>query len=546
MYVTIKDILKLDEFEDVEIIAGKSDLNHRVRNVYFMEVPDIYAYIEQNGLLLTTLYPIADNPAQIQTLIPKLAEMNIAGVAIKPGRYVDEIPDIMIKQANEYGIPLMKLPDGANLSTLTHQILTILLDARTSVLEFRDKMHQQLLGLLLEDANLNRFVESVAKLIDAPVLLLNNDLEYVDSSLDKSDNKITIRDQSNEIDVYSADKNNFSVQVNETIYEKNDIYIQFIIAGGDEFGYLVVLLEQGKSLNSNLIVAIEQASFLVAFLFQKEQALLQKERNYLSNFIRDIFNNQYGSQTEITEKAKVFKWNFQFPMAILSIKTNIKDSEKKLAIYNRMLDSGMIERIVSQAVDIPIENCKTLYYNDSLVCFISIVFEKNLKQKLKKAGDSIVHRFRKLSNLGVSISDTVYDMDQIREYYSNSMLVFKIYKEELDKQSFVRFYEDIGLFRLFHYVEEISVLQEFVTEKLGSVIEYDERKGANLLETLSYYIQNNTNLQKTADDMYVHYNTMRYRMSKLKELGINDEDGFELAEISLAYQLHQYLKFKKE
>lgn len=533
----------MDKYKDVEIIAGESGLDRRVRNVYFMEVPDIYAYIEQNGLLLTTLYPISDKLNQIEEFIPKLAEMNISGIAIKPGRYIDEIPEIMIKQANEYGIPLMKLPADANLSTLTHRILTMLLDSRTELLEFRDTMHQQLLGLLLENAGVKRFVESFAKLIHAPVLLLNNNLEYVDSSIDKED--ITIQPDPNQTNLHSINRNNIAIQVDNSIFEKNDLYIQFIYAGGNEFGYLVVLLEEGVSLTENLIVAIEQASFLVAILFQKEQALLKKERDHLSSFVSDIFNDQISSQAEITEKAKVFDWNFHFPVVILSIKTNIKGSEEKTSIYNRILDYNVIERIISEVIEVPVQNCKVFYHNDSLVCFISILSENRLKQKIQRAGELIISNFKELSNLGISVSDLVNNVADIKKNYVNSLLIFKIYKEELDNQSFIHFYEDIGLFRLFHYINDTSVLQEFVNEKLGEVIEYDSKKEVNLLETLSYYIKNNTNLQKTSENMYVHYNTMRYRMNILKELGINYDDGFELMEIYLAYQLHLYLKMRQ-
>lgn len=544
MYVTINDVLKLKGFTNVEVIAGESGLDHRIKNVYFMEVPDIYAYIDQHGLLLTTLYPVADKPEQMETLIPKLAEMNVAGIAIKPGRYVAEIPDIIIQQANENEIPVMKLPDDANLSTMSNQILTKLLDMRTSVLEFRNKMHQQLLDLLLEGADLHKFVHSIANLIDTSVLLLNTDLDCVESSVDKNEKEVTVFHGSNHLEQYTRKTNNLSIRINDHLYEKNDIFIQSIYAGDSEFGYMVILLEKGQDVTDNLIVAVEQASFLVAFLFQTEQALLQKERNHLSSFVRDIFNNQYTSQTEVIEKAKVFKWNLQFPLVILSIKTNIKDSEKKLSIYYRMLDSRLIERMVSETVNIPVENCKLLYYNDSLICLISFSSERRLKQRLQQLGDSIIFRFGKESNLGISISDAVYSINQIKESYSNSILVYRIYKENLDQQSFVHFYEDIGLFRLFHYIEDNSVLQEFVTEKIGKVIEYDERKDADLLETIQYYIKNNTNLQKTADDMYVHYNTMRYRMAKLKELGIDVNGGFGLTEISVAYQLYQYLKTK--
>ncbi|MFJ7662289.1 PucR family transcriptional regulator [Lysinibacillus sp. NPDC097162] len=541
MFITICDVLKMEGYEDVKVIAGDSGLNRRVENVYFMEVPDIYAYIDQNGLLLTTLYPIADKPEHIQTLIPKLAEMNLAGIAIKPGRYVAEIPEIMVEQANELGIPLMQLPDGANLSTLANQVLTKFLDVKTSLLEFRNKMHQQLLELLLEGTDVNKFVLSIANLVNAPILLLNNDFEYVRSSIQKENEILIHRKPYNSDSSYSA----FSVQVGNTFYEKNDIFIQCIYAGGNEYGFLVVLLDKEKNLTEDMIIAIEQASFIIAFLFQTEQTLLQKERNHLSSFVRDIFHNQYSSQTEMIEKAKVFKWNLQFPFVLVSIKTNEKESEKKLAIFHKMLDSGLIERSASKIVDVPIENCKVLYINDSLVCFISLVSENNVRQKLQNLGDVILSLFEKYGNLGVSISDTVHRFNQIKEYYDNSTLVFQVYKENLQKQSYVHFYGDIGLFRLFHYVENLFILEDFVMEKLGKVFEYDKKKNTNLIETLRYYIKNNTNVQKTSEDMFVHYNTMRYRINKLKELGIDGEDGFELTEIALAYQLHQYLQLKK-
>ncbi len=531
----------MEGFEDVEVLAGEAGLSRRVENVYFMEVPDIYTYIDQNGLLLTTLYPVADKPEHIETLIPKLAELNLAGIAIKPGRYVAEIPTIMVEQANELGIPLMKLPDGANLSTLTNQVLTKFLDVKTSLLEFRNKMHQQLLELLLEGTDVNKFVHSIASLVNAPVLLLNNDFEYVGSSL-HNEHKISIQHKAYNSD---ASKSTFSVQVDDTVYDKNDLFIQCIFAGGNDYGFLVILLEKEKNLTEDLIIAIEQASFIIAFLFQTEQTLLQKERNHLSSFVRDIFHNQYTSQTEMIEKAKVFRWNLQFPLVLVSIKTNEKDSEKKLAIFHKMLDSGLIEVSASKMVDVPIENCKVLYINDSLVCFISLVSEKNVRKKLQNLGDTILTLFEKNGNLGVSISDTVHHFNQMKEYYDNSTLVFQVYKEHLQKQSYVHFYGDIGLFRLFHYVDNLYMLEDFVTEKLGKVFEYDKKKNTNLLETLKYYIKNNTNVQKTAEDMFVHYNTMRYRINKLKELGIDGEDGFELTEISLAYQLHQYLQLKK-
>lgn len=545
MYITVHNILEIEAFKDVELLAGESGLDRRVENVFIMEVPDIYAYIDDNGLLLTTLYPIADNPEALQTILPKLAERNIAGVAIKPGRYVDEIPSFMLEQAEELNLPLMMLPKDANLSQLTNQVLTTLLDARTSVLEFRNKVHQQLLELLLEGADLTKFVNSTASMIDAPVILLNNELEYLESSIDNDNARIKINTEANSLHMDEYPKHLYSIEVDQHIYLKNNIFFQPIFAGDQEFGYLVILLEADKDIKDHLIIAVEQASFLVAFLFQSEQALLEKERNHLSSFVRDLFNDEFTSKTEILEKSKVFNWKFQFPIVMISVKANITVSKDRVALYYKILNSGVFERMVSATLEIPEEHCKVLYFNDSLLCFVSIQSETNLKSKLHRIGTSVLQNFNEKGHIGVSISEVVYGVEHLREAYSNSMLVFKIYKENLENASFVHFYTDIGLFRLFHNMKDMSILEEFVMEKIGAVIEYDEGKEVKLIETLRYYIKNNTNLQKTAEDLYVHYNTMRYRMNKLKELGIQIENGFQLTEVSLACQLLEYLEMKK-
>lgn len=542
MHITVKDLLKLAEFQEVEVIAGEAGLNRKVQNVNFMEVPDIYSYIDKNSLLFTTLYPIADNDDAIESLIPKLVESGLAGVAVKPGRYIDKIPEVMIEQANKCKFPLLKLHDDSNLSTLTIQVLSILLGMKTSKLEFRDTMHRRLLDLLLEGADLNEFLRSVGEIIDAPVLVFDNEFTYMDSTMGETGKNIQVITKNKRSANYMSSTNDISLKIGAHLYAHDDLVIQPIFAGRASLGYVVVIMEKEKSKIDNLIVTVEQASILLAVLFQTEQTMLQKERNYLDNFIREIFSGRYTSQTEVIEKAKVFKWKLNFPVTILNIKTNIKDSSKKLAVYNHLLDSGLVEGIISEEMDIPRESCKVFYYNDAVVCFVSIAFERRLQERLTTVGKKIIANFARFSNLAITVSDTVYNISHVKVAYENALLAHNIYANNLAKESFIKFYDELGLYKLFHSVAEQPLLQEYVHDLLGEIIELDEQKDAKLLETIHYFIKNNGNLQKTADEMFIHYNTLRYRINKLKKLGVDVEDGYKITELSVAYQMYQYLQ----
>lgn len=63
-----------------------------------------------------------------------------------------------------------------------------------------------------------------------------------------------------------------------------------------------------------------------------------------------------------------------------------------------------------------------------------------------------------------------------------------------------------------------------------------------LIKTLRVLIENNFNLKKSAKAMYLHYNTMRYRVDKLKDYGIDIENGYRLAEVVFAYNIYLWLK----
>jgi sugar diacid utilization regulator len=63
-----------------------------------------------------------------------------------------------------------------------------------------------------------------------------------------------------------------------------------------------------------------------------------------------------------------------------------------------------------------------------------------------------------------------------------------------------------------------NVRRSFREHLLGPVIEYDARHGSELLRTLDVFLETCGSWQRTADELYVHVNTLRYRMQRIEEL----------------------------
>lgn len=542
--INVRTILSLKSFRDVYVKAGEAGLDNEVDNVFFMEVPDIFKYVDPGGLLLTTLYPIADNEEAIRSFIPNLVKQKVSCLAIKLGRYIHEVPPIMLKQADDYQIPLLILPNNANLSKLSNDILELFLGAKTSVLEYRDKIHGKLMSLLLEGADLQKLVYTVADLLSAPIFLVDEYFHIQTTSLTEGETVKMIRESETDELLIASASEKIGVRLNGVHYDHNQVVLQPILAGNENLGYLVAVPNENFD-RSDLIIGLEQASMLCAFLFQKERAIRQNERNYLDSFIRDVLNNKFSRENEAIEKAKVFDWDLEFPVVVFTIEVLEENESRKREIYSELLYQGMIEQFIAQGLNRSTRSFKVVYYDEGLLCLIGLVTERDIEAKLHKVCSDIYQYYHKKYMLGFGISNPVMSVPKLHDAKEEAKLALDISKKLRVSHPFIIFYSQTGIYKLLHQINDPSVLHVYVEEKLGVLLKDNERE-TELLETLLCMLKNNFNLQKTAKELYIHYNTLRYRMDKLKEYGINTSDGLELAELAVAFQIYQYLQINKK
>jgi DNA-binding PucR family transcriptional regulator len=82
-------------------------------------------------------------------------------------------------------------------------------------------------------------------------------------------------------------------------------------------------------------------------------------------------------------------------------------------------------------------------------------------------------------------------------------------------------YEDLGPYRYVLDAEESG--RDRHQERLGRLVEYDQRRGTQLLQTLEVYLESRGNIVRAARTVYAHPNTLRQRLARIEQLS-----GFEL------------------
>ncbi len=95
--------------------------------------------------------------------------------------------------------------------------------------------------------------------------------------------------------------------------------------------------------------------------------------------------------------------------------------------------------------------------------------------------------------------------------------VLRLAKVRGDENKIVM-YQDLGIYRLLFEVNEKELLEEFYGETILPLKEYDRLNGSDLVQVLSSYMRNNGSVIATAEEFFVHRNTINYKLHKIESL----------------------------
>lgn len=110
----------------------------------------------------------------------------------------------------------------------------------------------------------------------------------------------------------------------------------------------------------------------------------------------------------------------------------------------------------------------------------------------------------------------------------------------IESRDYLCYYEKYQFFHILLSCKEESLLRAYMHPALEKLHSQDLIQDAQLLETLQTYIKNGRNGKKTAELLYLHRNTLNYRLNKIKELtNLDLEDTEEIFRLSCSFYINQ-------
>ncbi len=143
---------------------------------------------------------------------------------------------------------------------------------------------------------------------------------------------------------------------------------------------------------------------------------------------------------------------------------------------------------------------------------------------LARAADA-VHREldSSLPGFALTVSRSRFAADPVDLYRAGKEAELAANVAEAEGLAILAF-EDTGAYRLLlpAMSEDPGELERFYEETVAPLVAYDEQYETDLLATIEAYLDNDGNVTPTAESLFTHRHTVRYRLERVKELAGHD------------------------
>ena len=177
--------------------------------------------------------------------------------------------------------------------------------------------------------------------------------------------------------------------------------------------------------------------------------------------------------------------------------------------------------------------------NEQLLFIINTLESIPLSETIQNVHELIQEKYKSTS-FKLLYSHLIYDASSISKIYfmlsealvhvENKNLAMDIYSED-----------EIRLLNLLKHIE-YTQLKEYVQTTLGKLIAYENQYSTPLIDTLYTYIQCEFNARLTAEKLFIHYNSVRYRLEVLEQLSVEIQNHSR-GHFDLYFALYLYKHF---
>lgn len=541
MALTLQQVLEYPSLQRAKLVAGSTNADTEVTGIMVMEAPDIEIWGRRGLLILTSYFAMMPmDPAKIDLFFRHAKRLGIAAFIVKVERLVQTIPTEFMQACDKYQIPLIQIDKNTTYEKIISDISESIINRNAFLLKNFYDVHTHFMRLMMSQPEILQVLETLETLIGKPVTLtesIRRKSLCTDPALAEYrllEHKPLPRKPYFNIDIQQN-------TVEYAAFGEGHVYTQLSITipnlGYEE--YELLIHELGEPVSDLDFMAIENTVGALQMELLKRYAMRQNSRSRLNELASDLLHGRLTTDEDMEETIYQLDLDPACPYRVVLFQ--FETADKELDAY---------DPIFSRLTDTLIHYAGAIFPNRLYVTrkqkVIFIIPVKDMSRShVTNSTSQLISRLERHEQFQeFNVHATISKESSLQD-------ISKAYQQAFDTQKIltrmgnrlaVAAYEELGIYQLFVETENLEQLERFIPD----VIWHLQRENPELLDTLSTFLNMNQNYSQTAERLFVHPKTVRYRVERLKEAyHINLDNAEESLRYSIAIRLLKLLPLKE-
>lgn len=506
--LTVGELLEDEVLAGADLVAGGTGVGRTISAVNVMTVPEIGPWVRKEEFLLTTGYPLPRDDAGQARLLRDLDGLGVSGLGVKLNRYMPELSQAMVEAAEELGMPLVVIPEEIRFDDILSRAFTNIVNRQAAALARAQEIHRSFLDISLSGGGLGTLARSLSSLLDDASVVIADPQGAV---LAEAGDQAALIELGLLTPTRVAVAGLGSSGAHEHPGTGRRWAARQIRAGNLRHGFVVVA-EASTPFGELGLIALDQAAIVAALEVTRNLAVGAVERRFSSSALFELVT---GGETEFIDgrgRSTAFGWDLDRQVVVLvGRKETTPHAQTPSTEKSRLADERAIEFWTSAVRT----HDRAAAVGGLGAELVAVIGAERDAVALARSIQAEVGEFTQ-GQYGIGVSRPYPGASGVPVGYQEARMALRL-GHKVWGPGAITAYAELGLFRLLAQVND-NELRNFAEETLGSLLMLPEPERSEMLGTLDALVAHNMNMAETARHLHYHYNTLRYRLTKLERL----------------------------
>lgn len=548
MNLLLEEVLKFPIFETAKVISGKGVISQKsVEWVSVIESP-VENFVRENELVLTTGIGCYTNMQSFFDFCKDVYESGASALAIATGHYINRIPEEITQFAEKNHFVLLDLPWEIRFADIIHEVTSAINHIQHDELIRLKEFQQQLIEMFLTKQPFAEIIRVVEKELGLPVLVVNNKGHVAAGSANIHQVRRLWKSMKENNDAGESHHPIFS-KLNRTIGKEVQLFHMNIQSSEQDQGVFFIVAPPTYKMRLREVNIIEQAVMVSALWLTSETAIAENKALLQNEFVIGLTGEEEPEVETLREKARNLGFDIDLKYeCIIGYPENLEtlfyedggtNHETKHSWFESMMT--YIESELADAGQSIHRNVMYAQEEDKLVIFLETTDFASQSSSNGTINQFLDHVERRLNKLlpGLIVSWG------IGKHEDGKMTFFRSYQKALSALEVGRKQKGIGkryhfdntrISRLILNLSKNEEVREIAMSTLSPLIEYDQKREMDLINTFIAYNENSGNVSQAARVLNLHRQSLLYRLRKIESLtnlSLTNPDDLFLLDFSI-------------